>query len=291
MPGDLRNLLPEQRNVERPVGEQERAPTLVAELGAREEQPRGESEPGDELYAAGGDHRRRSARPASGPFDEQRLLFAGERALGAVRLHRNEPEERVEIEPGERPCVRPLPQVALSQPRLRYGRDRQRRRGSGHRDVGHIGIEQRDADRREDELERRSRELRAEVGQLANLVRRVRALGHVGRRAALKVSIGEPRDLPEEGRPQSGFEPPSHSERHRRDRQLEQQQDAGQAQDRHHRGETLAGAGRVRPGDPEGLERAAPRRRHRPPPGAVRREHAGDSAPSARINERRCLAG
>ena len=76
--------------------------------------------------------------------------------------------------------------------------------------------------------------------QLANLMRRVRALGHVGRGTALQVPIGQPRNLAEERRAQARFEPPAKTERHRRDRHLEEQEDPRQAHDRGHRREALA---------------------------------------------------
>ena len=142
-----------------------------------------------------------------------------------------------------------------------------------------------------DELERRSRELRAEVGQLANLMGRVRALGHVGRRAALKISVGEPRDLPEECRTQACFEPPSHPERHRRDGYLEQQEHPRQAHDRDHRGQALARERQVR----AEIQKAPKEQRLHDDTGRREeqraRKNGGDSAPSARMSETRCLAG
>ena len=246
LPRDLRDLLSEQRNVERPVGEEERTAALVPELRAREEQPRREPESGDELHGAGGDGRSQQSAARMGPFDEQRLLLAGERALGAVRLDRNQAEERVEIEAGERSGVRPLAQVALSQPRLCDRGDGQRRRARGHGDDGDIGIEQRDADRRQHELERGPEELRAEVRQLANLMRRMRALGHVGRGTALEVSIGQARDLAQERGAQARFQPASKTERHGGDRQLEEQQDSRQRHERGDGREPLAGERQVR---------------------------------------------
>ena len=291
LPRDLRDLLTEQWNVESPVGQQERASALVSKLRAGEEQPRGEPEPGDELHAAGGHDGSRESAAGVGPFDQQRLLFAGERALGAVCSHRNEPEERVEIEPGERPRVRPLPQVALPQPRLRHRGNRQRRRGSGHRNVSRIGIEQGDADSRQHELERRSGELRAEVGQLADLMCRVRALGHVGRRAALKIPIGESRNLPRNAarnrvssrRPMPSAIVATGTSRSR------------STPDRHRIAAIVARRWPVR-------DRCAPiSRRLRKSsastttPAAARskaaKRTAGASAPSVRIRARRCLAG
>ena len=76
-------------------------------------------------------------------------------------------------------------------------------------------------------------------------MRRVRALGHVGRWTALQVPIGEPRDLAEERRAQACFEPPANAERHCRDRHLEEQEEPRQAHDRSHRREALAREGQV----------------------------------------------
>ncbi len=150
-----------------------------------------------------------------------------------ARAHRYEAEECVEIEAGERTRVSTDAEVALPQQRLPEDRQRERNRGGQRSQRRAWRIDPCDCRGRQEQLEQRSRELRAEIGQEPDLVDAVAALRHVGGRPALEVAVAEPRNFLEEGDPQPRLQPSSESERGRRDGEFEQQRGAGLAATAH----------------------------------------------------------
>jgi hypothetical protein len=71
-------------------------------------------------------------------------------------------------------------------------------------------------------------------------VEHVAALGHVGGQAAVKVAVGEARDLPLKGHAQAGLEPAAQPELGKADRQLEQEDQDDEGGERTERRDPLA---------------------------------------------------
>ncbi len=201
-------------------------------------------------------------------------MLAADRALGTVAADRHEPEQRVEIEPAERSRVRAHAQVTLTEQRLRAEWQRHRHDREEDGEGRARQVEPGDSNDRQRETERGVERLARDLGQLADLVQAVRALGHVGGQPTLEVAVGQARDLAQERDAQAQLELPADAQDPGRQRDLEQGQRDEEQEDRRHRAESLGGETEIGPQ----VQQAAEQQRLEHDPRGGEAERAGEDS-------------
>jgi hypothetical protein len=186
---------------ERPVGQQQRARGLAALAEVAGEQQDREAE-AEARGQADGDHLQPGERAKrSRPLDQQALVFASQRALGAVGADGDEAEQRVEVKLPERAGVAADPQVALGHRFLQDHRRDQHADRREHDPGGAGGREPDQGEGGEEQVEEGAYEAREHQRDGAQGVAAVDALGHVGDRSAGEVAVAEAGDRSDEGDP------------------------------------------------------------------------------------------
>jgi hypothetical protein len=238
----------------------------------------GERDPHEHLQRLDADDRAVQRAPRAHPLDEQRLVLPPQRAGGAVGAHRDQAEERVEVEARQRAVVAPLLEIALDDLALPGQRQRHRAHGRDDRERRRRSVDPHQTDRGDHQLERRAHELGAEARQLPHQVQRVAALRHVRDGAAVEVAIAEPRDLGEERRAEPRLEAPSQALHAAEDRRLQQREQREHAAERRQRAQPLPDDAELSPD----VEQAAEQQRL---------EQAGGGGHGEREGERRRTEG
>jgi hypothetical protein len=186
---------------ERPVGQQQRARGLAALAEVAGEQQDREAEAEARGQADGDDLQPGERAKRSRPLDQQALVFASQRALGAVGADGDEAEQRVEVKLAERAGVAADPQVALGHRFLQDDRRDEHADRREHDPGGAGGREPDQGEGGEEQVEEGAYEAGEHQRDGAQGVAAVDALGHVGDRSAGEVAVAEAGDRSDEGDP------------------------------------------------------------------------------------------
>ena len=99
LPGQRRQLRPQDRKIERPVGEQQGAGGLGGGARMPEQEPGRQAEADERLRPFEDHDPAQEPLPGPRPFDQQALVLAAEGTTrAAVGPHRRDPLERIEVE-------------------------------------------------------------------------------------------------------------------------------------------------------------------------------------------------
>ncbi len=231
-------LLAERRQRQRPVDEQQRRAGICRRGRRRStpeeahQQPHRQREPEQRLR--GLRRQRRAERPPRGrhPFPQAIAMLPRQRRLAAVRAHRHQPQQPVEVEAPQRARVVAHPQIALRHGRLGDERDQQRDQPERDRQPRAARVEPGQSTRDDHDLDPGAGNLSAQRRERAQSVQEVRALGHVRDRSALEVAIWQAWNLAQVERAQPLLEPGPRAAQAPRQRELEREQRHQQHHDR-----------------------------------------------------------
>ena len=98
LPGKQRHLLPEDRQIESPIDEQQHAAHLASSRKMVEQQPGSESESHERLYTFNYNHRALKSESGVRPLDEQGLVLTPDGFLRPVGADRDKAKQRVKVE-------------------------------------------------------------------------------------------------------------------------------------------------------------------------------------------------
>jgi hypothetical protein len=212
---EQRHLVTERRDPERPVDEQEHAGAVPGVHEVALYQPGHQRDADQRVHRL--EQRRGSLQGAAGarPVDQHALVLEAHGRLGAVGAHRDQAQQRVEVEARQRASLHPHPQLTLQQHGL--GDD-------GHQHHGHAG--EHDQERviraEPDQARRGHRDLQADTDHLSaqaqeqvEHVQAVTALGHVRDRTAVEVAVVEQWDLAQKRHAQPGVQVPAQAQQAR----------------------------------------------------------------------------
>ena len=194
-------------------------------------------------------------------------MLAAHHPLRSVHADGNQSEQRVEVIATQSAGVGADAQVALHHHRLHRQGQRQRNHGRRDREGRAARIEPDDARRGQRQLEGAAQKLASEIGQAADAVDHVAALGHVRLQPALEVAVAEARDLFQKSPPQPRFQMPPQAQQAGSQRKFEKQQSDKEQNQRRDRAHALAREAKVAPqvekrrgtGQPPGSRRRWPK--------------------------------
>jgi len=96
--GNQRHLLPEDRQIENPINEQQHTTHLASSREVGEQQPGSESEAHERLHTLNYDHRALKSESGMCPLDEQALVLTPDGFLRPVGADRDKAKQRIKIE-------------------------------------------------------------------------------------------------------------------------------------------------------------------------------------------------
>src|SRR5271163_4343918 len=118
-------------------------------------------------------------------------MLASQGAFSSVREHRNQTQQRIQIETAERPGVIAHPEVSFGKHGLHGQRQAHSQRGGDQSRHRQTSVEPDDARNRSYKFKHRTEKLPAQSRQQPYAMDAMTALRHIGGQAAMKVSVPE----------------------------------------------------------------------------------------------------
>ena len=213
-----------------PVDEEQHATAVARPREVAEQQPGDQGEPDEGLHPLHPYHDSLQSEAGTYPLGEQALVLAANGSLRRMGPHRDQPEERVEIEAAQGAHMAADAEVTLLEEGLSQQWQAQQESGGQCGERCACPIEPGDPHRRQDELEGGAQELSAKVWQEPQRMGGVAALGHVRGQPALEVAIAEAGDFGEERQAQARLQVSSEAQQARGEGDLEEEQRCDEAE-------------------------------------------------------------